>query len=270
MTLTERLFPRAGSGGSVLSARAGDVGVILLNRPGVLNAVNGEMTRALDTAIAEAEADAAIRVIVVTGSGRAFCAGLDLKSAAGGSSAIAEAMHPEHGFAAMTARRVAKPLIAAVNGDAVGGGFEIALSCDAMVVADNARLALPEVRRGLLAAGNGIVRLVQQAPKCVAMELLLTGRLFGAVEAERWGLANHVVPQEEVLERTLRLAREIANNAPLALIATKRIAELVAREGAPTAEAEAAAELERLLASGDAAEGRKAFVEKRKPEWAGS
>lgn len=246
----------------------GGVLVMTLDRPEVLNAVDGAMTRALVAAIDRLERSSDLRVGLLTGAGRAFCAGLDMKAVAAGMS-IAETRHPEWGFAGLTSRVVRKPLVGALNGDAVGGGLEIALACDLIVAAEHARIGLPEVRRGVFAAGGGVYRLAGQLPARVAKDLLFTGRLMPAREAATWGLINVVRPADEVFGVALRMAQTIASNVPLAVEATKNLADSGLAATDPRAielQEEAAG---RVLGSADAREGMLAFVEHRSPSFLG-
>jgi enoyl-CoA hydratase/carnithine racemase len=245
--------------------RRGPILLVSLNRPEVLNAVDGALTDELSAALQELENSEHLRVGVITGTGRAFCAGLDMKAVSEGAK-IEATRHERFGFAGISTRMLTKPIVAAVNGDAVGGGFEIALACDVIVMAASARVGLPEVRHGLFAAGGGVYRIMQQLPEKVALEMLLTGRLFNAVEAKSWGLCCSVVPVENVLDEAFRLAELIAGNAPLAIQATKRLA---AARGLSATDAEAielaAREAEIVFSSRDAAEGMSAFTEGRAP-----
>lgn len=244
----------------------GPVLVMTLDRPEVMNAVDGALTRDLGAVLERLEDDARLRVGVITGAGPAFCAGLDMKAVAAGAP-IAATRHPEHGFAGITARPIGKPLVAALNGAAVGGGLEIALACDLIIAAEGARLGLPEVRHGVFAAGGGVARLARQLPERVASELLLAGRLMSAAEAREWGLVNAVVPEADVLGEALRTAREIAANAPLAVRATKRVLAAVRTD--PHAAAISDEEAGPVFASEDAAEGIAAFAERRRPRFTG-
>lgn len=246
----------------------GPVLVMTLDRPEVLNAVDGTMTRALVAAIDRLERSPALRVGLLTGAGRAFCAGLDMKAVAAGMP-IAETRHPRWGFAGLTSRVVRKPLVGALNGDAVGGGLEIALACDLIVAAEHARIGLPEVRRGVFAAGSGVYRLARQLPARIAKDLLLTGRLMPAGEAAGWGLINAVRPADEVFDVALRMARTSALNAPLAVEATKKLADLGLAPTDPQAIELQEAATRRVLGSSDAREGMLAFVEHRPPSFLG-
>ncbi|WP_433560433.1 crotonase/enoyl-CoA hydratase family protein [Nocardia sp. CA-151230] len=251
--------------------RRGPIAVITLNRPGALNAVNGALSTAAGLALDEFARDRELRVAVITGAGRAFCAGADLKALAAGERIHAEG-HEEWGFAGLVKHFVDKPVIAAVNGFALGGGTEIMLACDLAVLADDAKLGLPEVKRGLAAAAGGLLRLPRQIPLKLALGVVLTGEPIDAATAARWGLVNRVVPAAEVLDTALELAARIAANAPLPVRASKRVAYRAADFGADWSDElweMNAAELGPVFRSGDAREGARAFAEKRTPQWRG-
>ncbi|EGD55453.1 crotonase/enoyl-CoA hydratase family protein [Gordonia neofelifaecis] len=252
------------------------VAVVTLNRPEAMNAVNAALATGLGEAIERASADRDVRVVVLTGTGRAFCAGADLKAIARGESIFDDA-HPDWGFAGLVQHWTDKPVIAAVNGFAMGGGTELTLACDLVVAADTAVFGLPEVKRGLIAGGGGVVRLAQQVPVKRALEMVLTGDGIEASLALEWGLVNRVVPADEVLTTALELARKIAANAPLSVQYSKR-ALYRTRQAASDWNPEWVAEdpwavngelMVAVMTSADAMEGPRAFAEKREPNWRG-
>ncbi|MDC0771570.1 crotonase/enoyl-CoA hydratase family protein [Streptomyces sp. HD] len=239
--------------------------LITIDRPKARNAVNAAVAAGLSTALDQLETDPGLRAGVLTGAGGTFSAGMDLKAALAGESPEI----PGRGFGGLTQARTTKPLIAAVEGWAMGGGFELALGCDLIVAADDARFGLPEVSRGLIAAGGGVIRLPKRIPYHLAMELLLTGEPVTGERAGRLGIANRVVPAGETVAAALQLAERIARNAPLALAAVKELVR--AADGAPEEEAFAvqARQMDRLAASADVREGMTAFTERRSPVWQG-
>ena len=246
--------------------------LVRLDRPKA-NAIDVPTSLALYDAFARLEQDPALRVAVLTGAGETFfSAGWDLKAAAAGEAVDAD--HGPGGFGGLTelgGRR--KPVIAAVNGLALGGGFELALAADLVVVAEHAELALPEVTLGIVADSGGLLRLPRRLPSAIANELLLTGRRMSAQEARGWGLANRVVPADALLDSALDLARQIGAAAPLAVAA---VLEVTRATGCLDIEAGFAlqrsgelAAYQQVLGSADAAEGPQAFAEKRAPRWLG-
>jgi enoyl-CoA hydratase/carnithine racemase len=258
----------SGSEPPAVGERRGNVAVIRLNRPKAMNSVNAALSAAVGELLEAAAADDAVRAVVLTGTGRAFCAGADLKAVAAGESLDATD-HPEWGFGGYTRHWIEKPTIAAVNGFALGGGTELVLASDLAVVDENAKLGLPEVTRGLFAAAGGVLRLQNQVPFKVATELVLTGRPISAVEARELGLINQVAPAGSALEVALELADAIARNAPISVRESKallhRTAHLSSWEQQTWQLNQAA--MERVFGSADAAEGTRAFAEKRGPVW---
>ncbi|AXI77287.1 crotonase/enoyl-CoA hydratase family protein [Peterkaempfera bronchialis] len=253
----------------LLVERRGPVAVLTLNRPEVLNAVDSALAAELGAALDLLDRDPELRVGVLTGAGRAFCAGADLKALAAGEP-VHDPAHEEWGFAGITHHPVRKPLIAAVDGVAYGGGTEIVLACDLVVAGEEARFGLPEASRGLLAGAGGLIRLPQQVPFRAAMEAALTGEPISAATAREWHLVNRLVPQGEALSMALVLAERIAANAPLSVQASRRLIRAAAA-GAPESEiwSENAEFSTQLLASQDAKEGMLAFAERRSPVWQG-
>ncbi|WP_158886842.1 crotonase/enoyl-CoA hydratase family protein [Amycolatopsis anabasis] len=251
--------------------RIDDIALITLNRPRAMNAVNSALAADVGAALETLKDDPGLRVGVLTGAGKAFSAGADLKELAAGRSIFAPE-HPEWGFAGLVQHFIDKPLIAAVNGFALGGGTEIMLACDLAVVSETAQFGLPEVKRGLAAAAGGLFRLPRQIPLKLALEVALTGEPISAETAARWGLVNRVVAPEQVLGTALELARTIAANAPLSVRASKRIVHRAAAYGSDWDEeiwSMNLTEVVPVLTSKDAKEGPRAFAEKRKPEWSG-
>lgn len=251
--------------------RRGNIGILTLNRPHALNAVNADLAVAAGAALEAAQADPEIRVVVLTGAGRAFCAGADLKELAQGRR-IDDRDHPEWGFAGIVQHWIAKPTIAAVNGFAMGGGTEIMLACDLAVVDESASLGLPEVKRGLMAAAGGVIRLQRQIPLKVALEIMLTGDPVSAERAYELGLVNRVAPAGTALEVAVALAESIAANAPLSVEHSKRVAHTTYAMGSewePEVWAVNAEASRVVFTSQDAREGPRAFAEKRRPEWQG-
>ncbi|UXA15549.1 crotonase/enoyl-CoA hydratase family protein [Mycobacterium sp. SMC-8] len=255
---------------AALTERRGNVLVITINRPEARNAVNGAVSAAVGDALQSAQDDPDVRAIVITGAGdKSFCAGADLKAIGRGEN-LMHPVHPEWGFAGYVRHHVDKPTIAAVNGTALGGGSELVLASDLVVAEESAVLGLPEVKRGLIAGAGGVFRLVDQLPRKVAMELIVTGDPITATDAKNWGLINQVVPDGTALTAALALAERITANAPLSVWASKRVAQgvdagVIAREEPDWDRTES--EFGTLLSSEDAMEGPRAFAEKRAPIW---
>lgn len=255
----------------VLVEQRGHTLLITLNRPKARNAVNRDLALALGEALEQAEHTDSVRTVVVTGAGdKAFCAGADLKAAAAGELGMTEEPLKSWGFAGFVKHWISKPVIAAVNGFALGGGTEITLASDLAVAADTATFGLPEVTRGIMAAAGGAFRLPRQIPLKVAMETMLTAEPIPAARAYALGMVNRVVPQDQVVEAALELAEKINRNAPLSVQATKRVAHGIT-DGAVNAEKEDWSrndtESAALIRSADAREGMTAFAQKRAPEW---
>lgn len=246
--------------------------IATINRPEARNAVNAAVHVGLGEALETAEQDPDIWVVILTGAGeQAFCAGADLKALARGERIIPDnKTQSAWGFAGVVRHPISKPLIAAVNGFALGGGTELALACDLVVAAEHARFGLPEVKRGILAAAGGAFRLVQQLPPKLAMEYLLTGDPFTAEKAVELGFVNRVVPLDQLMDAALDLAGRIIVNAPLSVQASKRIAMGIS--AGRIADDDACWEVNKceailVMKSEDAREGPRAFAEKRPPIW---
>jgi crotonobetainyl-CoA hydratase len=249
----------------IVRERRDHVEIIRIDRPEAKNAINTEVAYGIEEALDRVEHDRAVRVVVLTGTGDVFSAGADLKMVAVGDS---RGFTTERGgFAGIVTRNFPKPIIAAVNGTAVAGGFEIALACDLIVAADGALFGLFEVKRGLFAGGGGLIRLPRRVPLALAMELAIVGTTIDAARAYSVGLVNRVVPAADVVDTALDLANEIAGNSPLAVRNTRQMV----REAGDLTEEQAwkrSAELSReVFESPDSVEGARAFAEKRSPVW---
>jgi enoyl-CoA hydratase/carnithine racemase len=255
-------------GDPVRLERNGRVAVVTIDRPEQRNAIDPGTSRALNAAFTQVEADDGIWVAVLTGSGEVFCAGADLKAiAAGRRNEIVDA--EPWGFGGLVRADRRKPTIAAVNGHALAGGLELVLASDLAVAAEGAQFGLPEVTRGIIAGAGGAWRLPQQIPARRAMELLLTGQRIDAAEALRLGLINRVVPAPDVLPAALALARQIAENAPIAVRESRAIAAAAPAMTDAEGWRRVADAWRRLAESEDAREGPRAFAERRAPRWAG-
>lgn len=249
---------------AVVTSRQDGVLIVRLNRPEDRNAVNGALARGVSAAMDELDSDPSLRVGVITGAGKGFCAGFDLKGFLKG-----EDPNTHRGFGGIVRKPPEKPLIAAIEGFAVAGGLEIALSCDLIVAARGAKLGVPEVKRGLVAAAGGLMRLPRRIPYHAAMYMAITGETLTAERGYEIGMVNELCEPGQALERALELARLVASNAPLAVAASKAIV----REAVDLDEA-AGWELQDRLGlpatrSEDAKEGARAFAERRAPVWQG-
>jgi enoyl-CoA hydratase len=242
---------------------AGGLMIVAINRPQARNAANRAVATTIAEAMDELDRRNDLRVAIITGRGGTFCAGMDLKAFLRGELARIDG----RGFAGLTEALPRKPLIAAVEGHALAGGFELALACDLIVAAENAQFGLPEVKRGLVANAGGLLRLPRQLPFRVAMEFVLTGAVVSAPELRKFGLINRVVAPGQALPQAVQLAEVIIQNGPMAVAASKRVmlealdwptTEMFALQRAITAP---------IFASRDAQEGARAFAEKRAPVW---
>ncbi|QTJ68602.1 crotonase/enoyl-CoA hydratase family protein [Rhodococcus sp. ZPP] len=258
----------------VTVARDNHTLVITIDRPEARNAIDAAVTIAIGDAMAAAEDDRDIRAVVLTGSGdKSFCAGADLKAIARGETIVPEdGPRAAWGFAGYVTHHISKPTIAAVNGAALGGGTELVLASDLAVASTTAVFGLPEVKRGIIAGAGGVFRLPRQIPRKLAYELMFTGDSIDAERALHLGLVNYVVSPDSVLDRALELAHNISANAPLAVQASKRVAQHIIGGNVPS-DADAwqlsARERASVRNSDDAKEGPRAFAEKRAPVWSG-
>ena len=272
MTDADSVRISIGGDGDVLAEQRGRTLLITINRPEVRNAVNFNVGVGIGEALDYAEDHSDIWTVIITGAGdRAFCAGADLKEVAS-SGFRQDPRTARWGFAGFVQHAISKPVIAAVNGFALGGGTEIALASDLIVAADSASFGLPEVKRGIYAGAGGAFRLPRQLPYKIGLEAVLTGQPIPAQRAYELGLVNRVVPLPDLLSEAFALADVINENAPIAVQVTKRIARSIT-DGAF---ADEAADWERgaregafLMTTDDAKEGPRAFAEKRAPQWQG-
>jgi enoyl-CoA hydratase len=248
-----------------LTERREGVLLITLNRPDARNAVNLPLAEGIAAALEELDGEDSLSVGVLTGAGKGFCAGMDLKAFVTGE----RPWVGDRGFAGIVRRGPVKPLIAAVEGFAVAGGLEVALACDLIVAARGAKLGIPEVKRSLVAAGGALLRLPRRLPYHVAMELALTGDPITAERAFELGLVNRLAEPGGAVEEGLRLAGQIAVNAPLSLVASKRILEQQWDWSAAEMWDAQSAISDPVFGSKDAREGATAFSEKRPPVWRG-
>ena len=251
---------------TVTTERDGPVWVITICRPDMRNAIDRATSQALALAMDELDSDPDLHVGILTGAGAHFCAGMDLKAFLRGE----RVELPGRGLAGIIETPPRKPVIAAVEGYALAGGFEIALACDLMVAADNAQFGLPEVKRGLIAGSGGLMRLPQRIPRQIAMHCALTGDLMTAVEARQWGLVNQLTPAGAALAAAKTLAHKIAANAPLAVQISKQVVADSVHWPADERFQRQNALLETIIHSSDAREGALAFSEKRPPVWTGN
>jgi enoyl-CoA hydratase len=245
----------------------GRVAVLTINRPEARNAVNGAVARGMEEALDRLEEDEGVWVGIVTGEGPVFSAGADLKAIASGQAA--DLQTKRGGFGGITARERTKPLIAAVDGPALAGGCEIVLSCDLVVASTNARFGIPEVKRSLVAAAGGLFRLPRALPRTIAMELALTGDPIDAERAHHFGLVNELVEPGTALQAALALAERINANAPIAVRESRRVVLEGMLADDDTAWKITGEAMARAMSTEDFAEGPRAFIEKRPPEWKG-
>jgi len=245
------------------------VTLVRLNRPEALNALNSQLLGELSAALDAAEADEAVRCVVLTGSERAFAAGADIKEMS--TKTYAEMFKQD--FFGASARRIEqfrKPIVAAVAGYALGGGCELAMLCDFIIAAETAKFGQPEINLGVAPGIGGTQRLTRFVGKSKAMEMILTGRMMDAAEAERAGLVSRVVPADKLVEEALAAAAKIAGQSPLAVMMNKELVETAYETTLAAGVAVERRLFHSLFAFDDQKEGMAAFVEKRKPDFKGS
>lgn len=245
----------------------GGVSIVALNRPQARNAINAELTAKLSDAVAVLEGDPAIRANILTGVGAHFCSGADLKEVAAGG--LARMFTQDGGLGGFTHAKRSKPWLAAVEGAAMAGGLELALSCDIIVASSTALFGLPEVKRGLMASAGGIYRLPRSVPRTLALEMIATGEPIDAIRAKEAGLLNRITPPGEALQCAVSLAKLICENAPLAVHESLVLARRAFDEGEPLLYRMGDEAQDRLKSTADFAEGPRAFTEKRPPRWQG-
>lgn len=248
---------------------AAHIVLVTLQRPGARNAINAAVTARMREIVQETEADPSIWAVVLTGAGgKAFCAGADLKEVSEGR--ISELIDRDAGFASFVHASRSKLWIAAVDGFAMAGGCEISLACDMIVASEDAQFALPEVKRGLIAAAGGLFRLPRRIPRAIAFEMIATGDPITAERALALGLVNRVVAKEDTVTAALSLADKICQNAPVAVRESLGVARRALDETEETLDRLSNEAQERVMLTADFAEGPRAFVEKRPPNWVGS
>lgn len=252
---------------TILTETRGRVGLITLNRPQAMNALNNQLMRELMDALEAFDKNDAIGAMVITGNEKAFAAGADIKEMADKS--IHAMMDTDHIAVFGRIRTIRKPVIAAVSGWALGGGCELALSCDMIVASESARFGQPEINIGVIPGAGGTQRLTRALGKVIAMEMILNDRRLTAPEAYQFGMVNRVVPVERYLEEALNLAEEIASRAPIAVRAAKKMINQTFERTLSDGLAAEKQEFYNLFATEDQKEGMRAFMEKRKPEWKG-
>jgi len=251
----------------ILTETRGRVGLVTLNRPQAMNALNNQLMNEVMDALEAFDRDEAVGAMVITGNEKAFAAGADIKEMADKS---AQEMKDTDRVAVFgRIRSVGKPVIAAVSGWALGGGCEVALSCDMIVASESARFGQPEITIGVIPGAGGTQRLTHVVGKALAMEMILNNRTLTAQEVHQFGMVNRVVPVSDYLNEALKLADEIASRAPLAVRAAKKMINAAYESSLTNALAEEKQTFYELFNTEDQKEGMKAFIEKRKPEWKG-
>ncbi len=249
----------------VLTSAENGVLVVTLNRPEAKNAANRALAEGVAAAMDELDSNDELRVAILTGAGGTFCSGMDLKAFVSGETPVVKG----RGFAGLTEQGPRKPLIAAVEGYALAGGLELAISCDMIIAADDSKFGIPEAKRGLAAGAGGLMKLPRQIPSRVAMELALTGDFISAQRAYELGLINHVVSAGTALDAAKELAAKIAANGPLAVAASKQVIVEQSDWSQVDMWAKQQDIINPVFTSEDAIEGATAFAEKRAPNWKG-
>ncbi len=251
----------------VLTENRGKVGLVRLHRPEVRNALNRQLLRELMDALEEFDKDESVGAMVVAGDERAFAAGADIKEMANNTTAEIKKSAFIRTFARIM--DIHKPIIAAVSGWALGGGMELALSCDMIIASESAKFGQPEITIGVIPGAGGTQRLTRALGKAIAMEMILNNRTLSAVEALEFGLVNRVVEVEGYLDEAVKLAEEVAGRAPLAVRAAKKMINEAAERSLSDGLLEEREEFYDLFATEDQKEGMRAFLEKRPPQWRG-
>lgn len=251
-----------------LERRPGGIALVTLVRADKRNAVNERLARQLERLVADLETDSDVRVVVLTGDGKVFSAGADLREVAAGR--LDNIFLPGSGFAGFVTHERAKPWVCAVQGPALAGGLEIALACDIILASDAAEFGLPEVTRGLIASAGGLYRLPRLLPRTAAMEMLLTGKPITARQAYDYGLISRVCEPQSLMSEAFAIAQSIAANAPLAVRESLRIARMASGFDDDELWKDGERTQARLQQSADYQEGATAFVEKRQPRWRGA
>ena len=251
----------------ILSETRGRVGLITLNRPQAMNALNNQLMHELMDALETFDKNDGVGAMVITGNEKAFAAGADIKEMADKS--IQEMMDQDHIAVFGRVRTIRKPVIAAVSGWALGGGCEVALSCDMIVASESAKFGQPEINIGVIPGAGGTQRLARAVGKAIAMEMILNDRRLTAQEAYQFGMVNRVVPVERYLDEAMKLAEEIASRAPMAVRAAKKMINQAYERTLSEGLAVEKQEFYNLFATEDQKEGMQAFVEKRPPQWKG-
>ena len=252
---------------TILTETRGRVGLVTLNRPEAMNALNHTLTRELMDALEAFDNDDAVGAMVVTGNQKAFAAGADIKEMA--DKTAQEMVDSDFIEQFGRIRAIRKPVIAAVSGWALGGGCEIAMSCDMIVASETAKFGQPEITIGVIPGAGGTQRLTRAVGKAIAMEMILNNRALSAAEALQFGLINRIVPAEAYLDEALKLAEEVASRAPAAIRSAKKMINQAYERFLGDALSEEKKEFYNLFTTEDQKEGMRAFAEKRKPQWKG-